>query len=423
MTKRFACLLTGALVAAAFMPRDLSAAGFAIHEQSGQAMGTAGAFVAAQSAASIFYNPAGIADLEGTRIEFGLNLIMPSTEFTGPTNVPTFTTHSMEEKIFTPVDLYYVRDLGSKLKFGLGVFTYMGLGTTWEEDWIGRTVTEEINLETLTFNPVLAWKLGSSSSMAVGLDAMFGMATLSKDSYTGYPFNGFLDVDLEGEGWGFGWNMGFQHEVSPELRFGLSYRSGMVLAAEGDAEFTAQEVSNPSHVAVLASLFPQSDVKLDLDIPELLIVGFSWTPSVLFDGRLTWRADGVYTGWEVYRSLYIDFQTETAGLQDSNSPKLYDNTWAFRTGVEYLVGDKWTLRGGFYYEQNAVRDHMVEPSLPDAERNGVSLGCSYEISDDWGFDAYVIQVMLADRTSTFAELPGGYESQIPIVGFSLRKSL
>jgi long-chain fatty acid transport protein len=423
MTKSFTCLLVGALVAASFMPRSLSAAGFAIHEQSGQAMGTAGAYVAGQSAGSIFYNPAGIADLEGRQMEFGLNLIMPTTDFTGPTNLPDYGTLSMEEQIFTPVDIYFVQDLGERLKLGFGMFTYMGLGTEWAEDWVGRTITEEISLETITMNPVIAWKAGSSTSLAFGLTATFGMATMSKDSYVGYPFNGYLDVDLEGEGWGFGWNFGLQHQVTKELRLGLSYRSGMVLAAEGDAEFTQQSIENPTHQALLGALFPKTDVNLDLDIPEMMIMGFSYNPQNFFDGKLTWRADAVYTGWEAYRSLYIDFVTETEALEDSNSPKLYDDTWAFRTGVEYAMNDQWTLRGGWYYEQNAVRDHMVEPSLPDAERNGVSVGCSYEISEDWGVDAYFIQVMLGDRTSTFEEFPGGYESQIPIVGFSLRKSL
>lgn len=420
MTKRFACLLTGACLSAIVAPRTM-AAGFALHEQSGVAMGTAGAYVAAQGAASIFYNPAGTAALEGLQTEFGLNLLMPSTDFTGPTDHPTFGTSSMESQVFTPVDLYASGVLNERLRWGVGLFTYMGLGTTWAEDWIGRTNTEEINLETITVNPSLATRLGEHTRLGVGLNAMVGIATMSKDSYTGYPFNGYVDVDLEGQGMGFGWNLGLQHDLSDEVSVGLSYRSGMVLAAEGDASFTIQDVENASHQALLASMFPTSDVELDLDIPPILLAGWQIHPKTLLGGRLTWRGDVVWTEWNNYESLDIDFLTETSALKDSHSPKFYQNTLAFRTGVEFNASEQLTLRGGWYYEQNAVQDHLLEPSLPDAERNGISLGASYQMSESLALDAYFIQILLQDRVSTFADVPGAYESSIPAFGFSVRK--
>lgn len=422
MSRRFQVLLCGAILVAGLTAQAL-AAGFAIHEQSGQAMGTAGAFVAGQSAASIFYNPAGIAGLDGVQLEVGLNVIQPTTDFTGPTDSPTFGTVSMEDNLFTPVDAYASWRASDNVSFGLGLFTYMGLGTEWKENWVGREVTEEIFLETLTVNPTIAWRITDRTAFAVGLDLMYAMANLSKDSYSGYPFNGYVDVEIEGDGTGFGWNAGVQHQLNDDLRLGLSYRSGISLDAEGEATFAFENVSNPTHLALLGALFPTTDVSLTIEIPALTIAGFSWNPKNLLDGRLTWRGDLVYTHWAVYENLFIDFETETAGLQDSDSPKLYQNTMAFRTGVEYALNEAFTLRSGWYYEQNTVKDELVEPSLPDAERNGLSLGCSWDFADSWGVDAYYLQVMLQDRVSTFPDLPGGYESTLPIFGLTLRKSL
>ncbi|MFA7330654.1 MAG: outer membrane protein transport protein [Candidatus Delongbacteria bacterium] len=420
MTKRFACLLTGACLLSGLATR-LPAAGFAIHEQSGRAMGTAGAYAGAEGAASLFYNPAGIARLEGTQLEMGINIIMPATDFTGPTDHPTYGTVAMDKQTFPPVDLYLTGRLTEQARWGVGVFTYMGLGTRWPEDWAGRTVTEEINLQTFTINPSVAFTLGENTSLGLGLDLMWGKALLSKDSYTGYPFNGYVDVELDGTGLGYGFNVGLQHRVNEELNLGLSYRSGLTLSAEGETTFGIQDVENPSHVAYLQSLFPTTDANLDLDIPDLAIAGAQWTPAGLLDGKLTWRGDLVFTRWNKYASLDIDFETNTAGLADSHSPKLYENTWAFRTGVEYALNEDWDLCGGWYYEQNAVVDNMVEPSLPDAERNGLSLGASWQATESLGIDAYFIQILLQDRVSSFAELPGGYESGIPIFGLSVRK--
>jgi long-chain fatty acid transport protein len=420
MTKRVACLLAGACLLAVPVPR-LLAAGFAIHEQSGVAMGTAGAYGAAQGAASLFYNPAGLAGLEGLHAELGLNIISPSTDFTGPTDRPTFGKMAMESQTFTPVDLYLSGRLSEQARWGCGLFTYMGLGTKWADDWAGRTVSEEIDLKTLTVNPALAFKLGDKTRLGLGLDLMWGQALMSKDSYTGYPFNGYVDAKIDGTGLGYGWNAGVQRQVSPELTLGLSYRSGMTLSADGDATFELQNVSNVSHQALLDSMFPDTPVNLDLDIPDLVIAAAEWKPADLLDGKLTWRGDVVFTRWNVYQSLDIDFETNTPGLADSHSPKEYQNTWAFRTGLEYGLNDRLTLRGGWYYEQNAVQDHLVEPSLPDAERNGLSLGASWQVNEDLALDAYFLQVLLQDRVSSFAALPGGYDSDIPIFGLSARK--
>jgi long-chain fatty acid transport protein len=421
MSRRFRALLTGTLLVAG-LSGIVHAAGFAIAEQSGRAMGTAGAFVAGQSPASIFFNPAGITAVGGTELEVGLNVILPSTEFTGPTDRPEFGTESMVSHVFFPPNAYAVWQAGERTTLGLGLFSYMGLGTEWEENWIGRTVTESIFLESVTLNPTIAWSIGDNTSFGLGLDLLYAMATMSKDSYTGFPFNGYVDVELEGDGLAWGWNLGLQHQVTPELRLGLSFRSGMTLKVDGEAEFAFENIDNPSQLALLGALFPATEAKLEVEIPSLTMFGWSWTPGAWFDGKLTWRGDFVYTNWDVYTNLFIDFETETEALEDSNSPKLYDNTWAFRTGVEYALDDVWTLRAGGYYEQNAVLDEWVEPSLPDAERNGFSLGCSYEFDRGWGLDAYYLHVLLQDRVSTFAELPGGYESQLPIFGLSLRKS-
>jgi long-chain fatty acid transport protein len=421
MISNLSRLLLATVVASCLTPLSANAAGFAIHEQSGIAMGTAGAYNAAQGASSIFYNPAGIAALEGSQLEFGLNIIVPATDFTGPTNRPEYETLSMESQVFTPVDIYYTRPLSETTTFGFGMFTYMGLGTQWEEDWVGRTITEEISLETITLNPTMAWNLGKTR-FAIGMDVMYGMALLKKDSFTGYPMNGYVDVEIEGHGLGFGWNFGLQHDVSNSLTVGLSYRSGMTLEAEGDAAFTFENVTNPTHLGLLGAAFPATDVRLDLDIPGIFMTGFEWTPENIANGQLTWRSDIVFTQWDVYKNLFIDFETETSALKDSNSLKDYENTWAVRTGVEYAVNDKTTVRAGYYYEQNTVKDELVEPSLPDAERNGFSFGGSYEMSESLAFDAYFLFVALQDRVSTFEEFPGGYESSIPIFGLSVRKS-
>lgn len=67
---------TGAILAilglGVSFPRVASASGYAIYEQGAKAMANAGAFTArADDPSALFFNPAGIVQLKGTRFNFG----------------------------------------------------------------------------------------------------------------------------------------------------------------------------------------------------------------------------------------------------------------------------------------------------------------------------------------------------------------
>src|ERR1700730_18193285 len=70
-------------------PTPVRAAGFALFEQGGKAMGFAGAFTAqASDPSAIFHNPAGIAFLRGTQIYLGGTAVMPTWQFEGANPFP-----------------------------------------------------------------------------------------------------------------------------------------------------------------------------------------------------------------------------------------------------------------------------------------------------------------------------------------------
>ncbi len=420
MKRRIQSILLCAL-AASLAPQHAHAAAFALHEQSGVAMGTAGAYGAAQSAASIFYNPAGIADLEGVNLELGVSVIAPKATFTGPTDRPEYQTVDAEEQIFPPVNAYLTWRLNEQHSVGLGFFSYAGLGTKYEENWVGREVSEEITLTTFTLNPVYGYRVNERIRLAVGLSYMFGTMDLSKDVYLGMPFNSYADMKLEGDGSGLGYTLGLQMDATEKLTVGLSYRSGITLAAEGDVSFDYSEVTEPTHVAVLNSQLPKTTAEVDVAIPDVVIVGLEYRTEIKYK-PLIWRFDVVYMQWSDYEELAFDFAQNTDNLQDTVLPKNYDDTYAFRTGLEYHLSDKWQLRAGYYYETAAVPEEQLEPSLPDAVRNSFSVGASWQATEGLWLDAFALYITEQDRQSTFEDLPAAYEASIPIFGISVRKS-
>ena len=71
-----------ALLTVLALPAFLFANGFDIYEQSAKAVGLGGAFIAqADDPSAIFFNPAGIVQLEGTQLSLGVCPIMPTMRF------------------------------------------------------------------------------------------------------------------------------------------------------------------------------------------------------------------------------------------------------------------------------------------------------------------------------------------------------
>ncbi|MBL7033934.1 MAG: outer membrane protein transport protein [Candidatus Delongbacteria bacterium] len=395
---------------------QLFAAGFALAEQGARALGMAGAFTAtAGDASANFYNPAGLAWLEN-EFQIGTCAIMPTATFTGPDNAPNWGTVDMEQQTFFPSTIYasYACPRGRPLTFGLGVFTPYGLGTLWEEDWLGRHISEEINLMTFDFNFNLAWMINDQVAIGGGYNYVYGMMELSKDSYV-TPVDTEVDVNIEGTAIGQGWNAGLMIKPMPLVTIGINWRSSITLEGEsGTATFDYAATGRGDWDAFLETSLPEMDVSTDIKLPEQISMALALHP---FEW-LTVEADANYTGWVVYDALTIDFAEETDIVTDSVQEKDFQSVWNYRFGLEYFINEQLTLRGGFYLDRTPIKQGRLEPSLPDADRNGYTFGMGYQLTERMQIDLYYLNIRIADRVSTFEDFPGFYQSGAQAFGVS-----
>jgi long-chain fatty acid transport protein len=88
----------------ALAPPALVALGFRIPNQDAAAIARANAFVAtADNPSALYYNPAGITQLEGHQVQFGMHALSVNSTFVSPTGV-----RSKTKGTFQPVpQLYY----------------------------------------------------------------------------------------------------------------------------------------------------------------------------------------------------------------------------------------------------------------------------------------------------------------------------
>ena len=161
------------------------------------------------------------------------------------------------------------------------------------------------------------------------------------------------------------------------------------------------------------------NISSTLVTPQNITVGLAFMPK----SNLTLTADFQYVGWSSYDKLEVTNSDNGAII--SSVKRDYQNTFIARAGVEYSVGESFQLRGGVLYDHNPVKDELVEPTLPDADRIGLCLGYGTKISEHFGIDVSYFLLLFADRSVSKSEFGfnGTYSTTAHLFGVNLSYSL
>lgn len=399
-----------------------NAAGFALFEHSARVSGMVGAYAAdGRDVSTIFFNPAGLAQLKGFNISVGGVFIAPRSQFRGVLPHSLKKT-KMEPSQFILPHIYASYQLFDGLTAGVGLYAPFGLGSKWDRDWVGSGIATQTGIQTAVVNPVISYKLPFETFGEIYLGAgyqygILGTALLERspkdlgEHSSGEP----RVVKLEGEikSAFTGYNFGVIYRPMDMISVGFTYRSELELDMKGDATFTN----------LPESAFPTgTSGDLTITTPASWTAGISLRPME----NLTINMDYVWWGWSSYDTLKVDFNTHTALLNDIVSVRSYEDVYQIRVGLEYAVSDKLTLRGGGAFDKNPIPDATIDPSLPDTDRLLGSAGLSYKVADFMRLDMYYTfirgeerKVNPEDNTIGFA---GYYNTKAHIAGAGLTLS-
>jgi len=367
-------------------------------------MAQAGAFAArANDASAIFFNPAGLSYLRGTQLMIGATLITPSYTFYGPSNLNSNQAWEMNNNMFYPPNVYlthtWTDGMLKGLAAGVGLSTPYGLGTEWPDEWVGRAVTREIELQTFFVMPTVSYALNDWVSVGVGANIVFSNVMLRRAVTN---FDPVMDLELEGTGnTAYSFNAGVMLRPVEDISLGFTYR------AETQVDFEVTADFNPP--AALSSLFPGGDVTTGIALPATWFAAIAWAPTDNFDIEFDYQ----FIGWESYDKLGIDFavnaQNTPGVLQDNvSSPKDYENTFIARLGAEYrLPGMGLAIRGGYFFDNNPVPDKSLEPLLPDSDRHGLNIGIGIDVLPDITLDLAYLHLFFMDRATDATTYPEG----------------
>ena len=343
-----------------------NASGFAVYTHGAKELGMLGTAVAhTEGPASIFFNPALTSNLSGTQFEAGATIVIPSVKFT------SFLTGKTEksESPNSPVPyLFTTHQLTEEFTAGLGIFMPFGLVTKWPNDWEGRYITTYSQMKTVNINPNLAWEiLKDRLVLSAGIAFLWGEKVMLKKSINLSTY-GLSDAEQEfnGDGHGWGYNLGLLYHLTDDLSFGMSYRSGIDLDLKGDVSFDLP----PGTPAILRANLSNTSGNIDVHLPPQLLAGISYT----WNDEFIFEIGGRWEGWSRYEKLKFYFDQPINGNNTSIIDKKWKDTLGFNLGVKYNLDPNLAVSAGYLHERNPIPDNTFEPSVTSSDKNIFSLG-------------------------------------------------
>lgn len=401
------------------IPGILFAGGFQINEHGAKAMALGGAFTAvANDASAIYWNNAGITQLSGTNFMLGTALIAPNSTFRGV--APSTKISYMKSSAFFPSHLFATHSFTNSFALGLGFTTPFGLGTEWEEGWVGKYLARKTELKTFWVPLTVGYKIVDELSIGASFVYSFADVLITRNN-SQTPFEGDAYVELEGDDkFAYGYTFGILFKPVEQFSIGASFRSEVEYKFEGTAKTTGAEQLQE------AGRLPNGDVTAKLTTPMNIVGGIAYqvVPELLLSADFQW------IGWSSFDSLVVNFVDPD--LEDQSSPRLYKDTYAIRLGAQYKVSNQLTVLGGAYFDKMPVDPERVNPILPDSDRLGFSIGADAKLTKNFSLSASYLFIRASELTVTNSQeiytpgnspFNGTYNSSANLLSLSINYNL
>ena len=394
--------VAGAMLA---MSGTAAASGFALIEQSGSGLGNAyaGGAASAEDASTIFFNPAGMANIKGRQLVVAAHAIKPSAKFSNNGSSAALGTDNGGDagSLALVPNFYYVADINPQWKYGVGMNSPFGLKTEYSSTWIGRNLAIKSDIQTLNINPSVSYKMNDRVSLGVGINAQYAKAELTKSG------GALGEVKVTGNDWAYGGNIGVLVQANNDIRVGVAYRSSIKHTLKGDVTFSAASVYNGTGSA-------------DLEVPGSFSISFVdvINPQWEVMGDVTWTKWSSFKNLDVTRTGGATFPSEPTPL--SHTAENWSDTYRYSLGATHRYNDVWKARIGLAFDQAPVSDQDRTPRIPDNDRTWLALGGQYKVSAVGMLDFGYAHLFVKDSTLNQPVLPGvdvvgNYKSEVDIL--------
>lgn len=377
----------------------VSAGGLYLNEFNTPSAGVAGAGAAAvaSDASTAFHNPAGMTRVEGKQVMGGLGMLYGSTRFDADDSTPIAGGDGGQAFEY-PVPLitgFYVHDVTDDLKAGIGLLSLTGAQLDYSDNWSGRFLVQDVELLTLSAQPVVAYQVTDWLSFGGGVNVMYA----SLDYKLAAPTGGSSDgrISLDGDDVAFGFNLSTLVELSPQTRLGVSYQSEIELEFSGDLDVDPLGVSFGSDTELTLPQFIRVGIYHELDEQFAILGTVGWDD------------------WSELDALYISTEAGSADV-----PRDWRDTYHIAGGLHYRPDEDWLLQGGIAFDSSPVDSEDRTPDMPIDRQIRYATGVQYQWSESLNIGGALEFIDMGDAEIDRPFLKGEYsENYIVYVGLNV----
>jgi len=376
-------------ISAASLAGTTLAGGFALSEQSVSAMGSANAGRAstAQDASVVFNNPAAMHLLKQAQFTQAVAFIDAQTKIDHVT-APLGGTNDgdMVPKTFIPSGYFSSGDKGG-WAWGLGAYGSYGLKTNYESGFAGRHLGDKSSVKVTTIQPALSFKLNDKVSVGFGptLNRVDALLTKNLSSLPdiggGLPGAALGTTQLEGDDYGYGYNLGLYAALDKNTSAGVVYRSKVKYKiADGTLETSGPGAPIGPGGALVGGAGTYA-AQTSLSTPESVELSLSHK----LTARDTLQAGATWTRWSRLKELAV--QTTHPLVGTTVETFNWKDSVGYALGLTHACSDTLELRAGLAYDNTPVAPADRSVRLPSADRRVASIGAGYTLSPSRTIDA------------------------------------
>jgi len=377
---------------------NASANGFRLASQDAFATARGEAFVAtADNPSAVYYNPAGVTQLDGHNFRAGIYGIYLDPTFTPPPPANTRTFH-IEDKLAAVPQFFYtytMKDL--PWSFGLGVYSPFGLSAEWPQDTGFRAVATEGSLTYVTINPVVALKLAPNFSIGGGVTVNYANMELEQGLRINNTPANFFRITCDG--WSVGYNLGLLWQPHDKVSLGASFRSATTVTLNGRTEAELLPWFHPPH----------QPAHMDYTFPLGAVFGVSYRPTPKWN--LEFDAD--YTDWSSIGTLTIAQAAAARPVlpQNIHLTLNWQPSWMYEFGLTRYFDNGWHASAGYVFNENSVPGANYTPLVADLDRHFFSIGAGrkgkrldFDIAYQFGYGP--ARTVTGSKPSTAGQIAG-----------------
>jgi long-chain fatty acid transport protein len=319
----------------------------------------AGAGARAQDASTAFWNPAGLTELEGSEIMFGV--IASFATLDNRLDAGTVTPDASlrdggDASGFAPLLGGFVStELGHGIHFGLASTALYGGAVDYDTNWTGRGYVTDASLISFLIQPSFAYAVTDWLSLGAGPTVLYTTFN-ERLKLTGLPGEPTVKLD-NADSWSAGGAFSALIKPLDGTRVGVYYRTEMHADTQG--RFEGPPNQNPT-------------INADFTFPQ----GVNVSVYQQIDDAWALLADAGWTDWSAFSNIPLQ-----VGPLGATQRRGWQDTWRAGVGFQYVPRKQWTLQGGFGYDSSPVKASRLLPDIPAGEQYRFSTGLQYRPKD------------------------------------------